>query len=59
MNVEDVIAERIAAARRKAERERAERLARRKARARGLAQRHAAKLRHLAQSKPPDDPAAA
>ena len=48
MNVDDIVAARIEAARRKAEQQKQarEELARR--RAAGLAKRHAAKLRHLA-----------
>lgn len=55
MNVEDLIQERIEAARRRvaAEKERRARFA--TARARGLAQRHAARLRNLARSQ--QDPA--
>lgn len=52
MNVDDVVAERIAAARYRIEQQRAERERRRKARAAGLARRHAAKLRHLIESQP-------
>ena len=48
MNVDDVVAAKVEAARRRIARERADRLARREARAAGLAQRHAAKLRNLA-----------
>lgn len=48
MNVEDVIRVRIADAARKVEAARRQRADMRTARERGLAQRHAAKLRHLA-----------
>ncbi|OPG03070.1 hypothetical protein B1R27_30090 [Streptomyces sp. GKU 895] len=50
MNVDDVIAERIEQARIKAEREKRRRAELAAARRRGLARRHAAKLRNLAQS---------
>lgn len=47
MNVDDVIAERIAAARARTELAKKQRAARAAARKRGVAIRHAAKLRHL------------
>lgn len=47
MNVDDVIAERIAAARRRTEAAKRRRAALAAARQRGLARRHAAKLRNL------------
>ncbi|MEU0069542.1 hypothetical protein ABZ027_08355 [Streptomyces sp. NPDC006332] len=50
MNVEDVVRERIEQARIKAEREKRRRAELAAARNRGLAVRHAAKLRHLAES---------
>ncbi|MFG2948162.1 hypothetical protein [Streptomyces adustus] len=50
MNVDDVIAAKIAAAARKAEQEKQRRQELAAARRRGLAYRHAAKLRRLAQS---------
>lgn len=50
MNVDDVIAERIEQARIKAEREKRRRAELAAARRRGLAHRHAAKLRHLAEA---------
>jgi hypothetical protein len=53
VNVDDVVAAKVEAARRRIARERAERIARRQARAAGLAQRHAAKLRHLARPETP------
>ncbi|MEU1908140.1 hypothetical protein [Streptomyces hygroscopicus] len=48
MNVDDVIAERIAAARRRIEAAKQRRATLAAARQRGLARRHAAKLRNLA-----------
>lgn len=48
MNVDDVVAEKIAAARRKAEAAKRQRAALAAARQRGLALRHAAKLRRQA-----------
>ncbi|MEU5195231.1 hypothetical protein AB0G86_14415 [Streptomyces scabiei] len=50
MNVEDVIRERIEQARIKAEREKRRRAELAEARRAGLARRHAAKLRHLAEA---------
>ncbi|MFJ4785483.1 hypothetical protein [Streptomyces sp. NPDC088794] len=47
MNVDDVVAEKIAAAARRAEEAKRRRAALNAARQRGLAHRHAAKLRHL------------
>ena len=52
MNVDDVVAEKIAAARRRAEEAKRRRAALAAARKRGLAIRHAAKLRRLAEDKP-------
>lgn len=49
MNVDDVVQQRIESARRRIEAQRADRERRKRARARGLAARHAAKLRHLAE----------
>ncbi|AEM87056.1 hypothetical protein [Streptomyces violaceusniger] len=51
MNVNDVVAERIAAARRRIEAARQRRATLAAARQRGLAQRHAAKLRNLEASR--------
>ena len=48
MNVDDVVAARIEQARQRIERQKADRERRRRARAYGVAQRHTAKLRHLA-----------
>ena len=48
MNVDDIVAAKIAAARARAENAKRRRAALAAARQRGLAQRHAAKLRHLA-----------
>ncbi|WP_165906274.1 hypothetical protein [Streptomyces sp. Z26] len=48
MNVDDVISERIAAARARAEEAKRRRVARAAARRKGLAQRHAQKLRNQA-----------
>jgi hypothetical protein len=50
VNINDVIAEKIAAAARKAEAEKRRRAELAEARKRGLAYRHAAKLRHLAEA---------
>ncbi|MGP4008175.1 hypothetical protein [Streptomyces sp. 4N124] len=50
MNVDDVIRERIEAARRKAENDKRRREELAAARTKGLARRHAAKLRRLAES---------
>lgn len=47
MNVDDIVAEKIAAARARAEANKRRRLALAAARKRGLALRHAQKLRHL------------
>lgn len=58
MNVDDVVAAKIAAARLRAESERKARAARQAARDRGLAQRHAAKLRAQA-ARRPEPPAVA
>lgn len=52
MNADDVVAARIAAARLRAESQKKARAARRATRARGLAQRHAAKLRAQAARRP-------
>lgn len=52
MNVDDVIAEKIAAAQARAEAAKRRRAAFTAARQRGLALRHAAKLRRLAEDKP-------
>lgn len=51
MNVDDLVQERIEAARQRIARERADRIARRKARAHGLAMRHAQKLRNIMASE--------
>lgn len=48
MDVNDLVAAKIEAARRRAEAQKADRERRKRARAYGLAQRHAAHLRHLA-----------
>ncbi|MGW7598151.1 hypothetical protein [Streptomyces antimycoticus] len=56
MNVDDVIAERIAAARRRAEAAKQRRATLAAARQRGLAQRHATKLRNQASARPTDEP---
>lgn len=55
MNVEDVIRERIAAARWRAEEERRRRRELAEARRRGLAARHAQKLRNLAARQAAED----
>lgn len=55
MNVDDIVAERIAEARRRIEANKRRRAALAAARQRGLAFRHAAKLRNLARSR--QDPA--
>lgn len=54
MNVDDVVAEKIAAARAKAEAAKRRRAALAAARKRGLAIRHAAKLRNQASIRPTD-----
>ncbi|MFF7884312.1 hypothetical protein ACH40F_29165 [Streptomyces sp. NPDC020794] len=56
MNVEDVVAEKIAAARRKAENDQRRREELAAARTAGLAHRHAQKLRNLARSAENGDP---
>jgi hypothetical protein len=53
VNVDDIVAFRIAAARLRAESEKRARAARKAARDRGLARRHAAKLRNLARRPEP------
>jgi ElaB/YqjD/DUF883 family membrane-anchored ribosome-binding protein len=57
VNVDDVVAEKIAAARRRAEEARRRRAALNAARQRGLAHRHAAKLRNQASARTTDGPA--
>ena len=52
MNVDDVVAAKVAAARARAEQEKKRRLALTAARQRGLAARHAQKLRNLARRRP-------
>jgi len=52
MNVDDIVAEKIAAARARAEAAKRRRAPLAAARQRGLAARHAAKLRRLAENKP-------
>lgn len=54
MNVDDVVAEKIAAAKRKAENAKRRRAALAAARQRGLALRHAAKLRNQASARTTD-----
>ncbi|MEU1302818.1 hypothetical protein [Streptomyces shenzhenensis] len=56
MNVDDVVAEKIAAARARAEAAKRRRAAFSAARQRGLAHRHAAKLRRLSDSESPSEP---
>lgn len=59
MNVDDVVRERIEAARRKAEADKRRRAELAEARRHGLAKRHAAKLRTVPRMRPiPDQPAA-
>ncbi|MFJ9020774.1 hypothetical protein ACIRPU_12440 [Streptomyces sp. NPDC102259] len=59
MNVDDVVAEKIAAARARAEAAKRRRAAFTAARQRGLAHRHAAKLRNQASARTTDGPAPA
>ena len=54
MNVDDIVAEKIAAARIRAENTKRRRAALNAARQRGLAQRHAAKLRNQASARTTD-----
>ncbi|MBL3670187.1 hypothetical protein JL475_30250 [Streptomyces sp. M2CJ-2] len=54
MNGDDIVAEKIAAARRRAENAKRRRAALNSARQRGLAQRHAAKLRNQASARTTD-----
>lgn len=58
MNVDDVVAAKVEAARRKAEQQRKDRERRQRARSYGVAARHATKLRHLAEGISNATPAA-